>query len=225
MKGWGAGGPTGLSFLSFRRRLERRSRSVAGPRLISLVLSIFLAGAALPWPGPAQAQVLYEKRGSGGTVFSDTPLPGGRPARVPPDNAVPAPAPPALAPLPPAAPGKDADAPRPFAYSAFAIVYPENAGSASANTAAFAVRLRIEPPLRLDLGHTVALRLDGQPVPGRYTREDLVLPPEAFGDTVALNRRYRLEASILDRDGRVLISASPVDFYLRLPPPLRQPRR
>lgn len=224
MKGWGAGGPTGLSFLSFRRRLERRSRLVAGPCLISLVLPIFLAGAALPWSGPAQAQVLYEKRGPGGTVFSDTPLPGSRPARVPPDNAVPAPAAPAQAP-PSAAPVKDADAARPFAYSAFAIVYPENAGSASANTAAFTVRLRIEPPLRLDLGHTVALRLDGQPVPGRYTQEELVLPPEAFGDTVALNRRYRLDASIQDRAGRVLISASPVDFYLRLPPPLRQPRR
>lgn len=204
--------------------MQRRSTTWSGARRAGLVVAIALSLTA----GNVSSQVLYEKRGPDGPVFSDAPLPGGRPAAVPADNTMAAPVksrspapPPSLDAIPDAA----REQARPFRYSSFAIVYPENAGSASANTAAFMVRVRIEPPLRLDLGHAMAIRLNGQPLPGRYTQEDFVLPPEAFGDTVSLNQRYRLEASIVDAQGVALISAAPVDFYLRLAPRLPRPSR
>lgn len=162
--------------------------------------------------GGAQAQTVYRSPGASGPLYSDTPTPEGRPVDLPPPNIAQPP------PRPPPAPNQtpaEKSAPQAEAYRSFRIIQPEDMGSAAANTANFEVRVAVEPPLQTRFGHAFVISLNGRPVGKRYFFNEMLVPPEFFGDTIEVNQRFRLEASIVDRDGKVLMTAKPVDFTMR----------
>lgn len=174
------------------------------------------------YPVSAQAETIYKSPGSNGPVYSDTQTPGGRAIDLPPPNialppATPPPAPKAAETEQPAVP------PQAERYRDFRIVYPEDMGSAAANTAAFEVRVAVEPPLQTDFGHAFMVTLNGKPVGKRYFFTEMLIPPEFFGDSIRVNESFRAEASIVDREGNVVMSAKPVDFTMRHVP--LSPRR
>jgi hypothetical protein len=59
------------------------------------------------------------------------------------------------------------------------------------------------------------VKLNGKTVDRRYTATEMMIPPEFFGDGIRVNERFRLEVAIVDREGRVLVEAAPVDFRMR----------
>ncbi len=182
------------------------------------------------------AQTIYEQHGKDGSViFSDQKLPGSVPAELPPEN----PAPPAPPPPPGALPAtgaasgagdavksreeKKEDAALP--YLSFRITKPEDNGSAWANTAAFDVRVAVDPPLQIGLGHAFMVRINGQDVQARFTATEFLIPPEFFsGNAVVFNQRYQLDARIVDINGNTLVTAEPVSFYLRRHTILNRPK-
>ena len=181
-----------------------------------------------------QAQDVYVTDGKNGPLYSDRPLPGAREVALPPINVAPSPPAAATPALPPVAgdtPAARAAAPPP--YRSLAIVWPENEGSVLANTAIFEVRLTVDPPLRLGDGHAFAVRINGRAVEQRFTASEFMIPPEFWGDTLPTpNQLMQLDARIVDGDGREIVSATPVRFYLRhatryIPPrpPPRSPAR
>ncbi len=192
------------------------------PRRSSALLAILLV------VGMASAQTVYEsKSSSGAKVFSDRPAPGSKPVELKPLNVVePIPVSPQAAPAPAAAPaGERRDAPVVVRYKSFAITSPEPNGSVSANTATFEVRVAIDPPLQIEKGHAFVLRMDGRNVPGRYTATEMMVPPEFFGDVVPAGaQQHVMEAAVVDVDGAVVTSATPVSFQTRFVNVLQRPR-
>ena len=190
--------------------------------------------SSLLFAAVAQAQDVYVTDGKNGPLYSDRPLPGAREVALPPLNVAPSPAatpPPALPPVAGDAPASRDAAPP--AYRSFAIVWPENEGSVLANTAVFEVRLAVDPPLRLGDGHAFAVRVNGRAVEQRFTASEFMIPPEFWGDTLPPpNQSMQLDARVVDGDGREIVSATPVRFYLRhatlyippRPPPRLPPR-
>lgn len=178
-------------------------------------MSMGVGLAALLCCGAVSAQTVYESKQGGSTMYSDRPLPGGRPVELKPLNVIesaPAP-PPAAAPAPDAAEKDDAAPPK---YRSFAVTYPESGGSVLAN-AVFEVRVSIDPPLQIAKGHAFTLRFDGRSVPGRFTTTEMVVPPEFFGDTLAVGtQQHVLDAAVVDARGTVLTTAAPVGFYSRM---------
>jgi hypothetical protein len=172
------------------------------------ILTVLLLGLATG----VSAQVYRWVAPDGTVQYSDQPQPGATPVEVAPAQTMPAP-PPTLRRAAPAP--KPADS-RPL-YARFAVVSPGEQESVRANDGNVTISLAIEPPLLP--GSRIVVLLDGQPVasPGA----DLTIP------LTNLDRgTHRLEASVLDGGGNVLISAGPVTFHVlrvHLPPPRPQP--
>lgn len=179
----------------------------------------FLALGVLLLAAPAVlAQDVFVTRGAGGSpVFTDQAPPGAKPISLPPLNVI-APIPVTKGALPPERPPGETAVPSPAlpAYRGFAIVFPEDGGSVAANSAIFEVRVAVEPALQLGEGHAIMVSLNGRPVGQRFTASEFMIPPEFWGDTLPpTNQLYQLDATIVDRQGRVLTRASPVTFHVR----------
>lgn len=184
---------------------------------------------ALLMAAAASAQTVYESKSGQGRVFSDRPMTGGRAVDLPPLNvieSVPASPPSAGASAADAAVNGRAPMDRAPEYRRFVIVFPEQGGSVAANNASFEVRLASEPALHLAQGHAFLLRLNGRQVPGRYTGTELMIPPEVF-DAIPPSgvQRQLLEAMIVDGSGRILATATPVEFQTRFVTILQNPHR
>ena len=167
----------------------------------------------------AQAQGIYVSPGPNGPLFSNQPQPGAKEILLPPLTVV-APAkevkvaPPVSGPT--GASERPAAAAAPAAYRSFSIVYPENDGSVLANTAIFEVRVAIDPPLEIGEGHAVVVSVNGHLVEQRFTADEFTLPPELWTATLPPpNQKIQLDASIVDRKGRLLKKAVPVRFFMR----------
>jgi len=170
----------------------------------SLALGLLLCAATLP------AQTVYQTRGANGPVFSDKPQPGAKAIELKPLNVIALP--PAGAGSPAASGSKAANA----AYRSFAITFPENDGSVVANTAVFDVRLALEPALQLAAGHAFTASINGKPVGQRFTASEFTVPAEFWGEDIPPpNQRLQVDAAVVDRDGAVLMQATPIQFYLR----------
>lgn len=170
------------------------------------------------------AQTVYESKGSKGRVYSDQPAPGSKPVELPPLNVIEA------VPVPPPAPKTGVEVASPAAnvplYRSLAVVFPEAGGSVAANYATFEVRVSIDPPLLVGKGHAFSLRLDGRPVPGRFTATEMMVPPEFFGDAMPAGvQRHVLEVSVVDGQGATLLTSAPVDFQTRFVNVLQRPHR
>jgi Domain of unknown function (DUF4124) len=183
---------------------------------------LFVCGLLLA--SGAVAQTVYESKGSKGRVFSDQPMPGGKPVELPPLNIIEA------VPVPPATPKGVVEEAKPApalpAYRSLTVVFPEAGGSVAANYATFEVRVSIDPPLLISKGHAFKLRLDGRPVPGRYTATEMMVPPEFFGDVMPAGvQRHVLEVSVVDEQGGTLLTSAAVDFQTRFVNVLQRPHR
>lgn len=169
----------------------------------------------------AHAETIYKSAGDKGTVYSDTPTPGGHEVNLPPSNIVQPP------PKSPPAP-KEIEAEKVSAqaerYRVFRITQPEDRGSVAATTSAFEVRVAVEPPLQTEFGHAFTLKLNGKPVSKRYLFPEMLIPPEFFGDTIRVPQQFLVEVSIVDSRGNVLMTAKPVEATMRDVLPLL-PRR
>lgn len=164
------------------------------------------------------AQEVFVTRGAGSPVYSDRPQPGAQPLTLPELNvSKPVPVPKAAS----VADKRTQDEARqpvavPPAYRQFSVVSPENDGSVWADNALFELRVVVEPGLQLGEGHAITVRINGRPVGQHFTATEFMIPPEFWGDTLPpANQRHQVDAAIVDRDGRVLMRAAPVTFYLR----------
>ena len=181
----------------------------------SFFATVFML-VALATHGAVQAQGVYVTPGEKGPVFSDKPQPGAKEVTLPPLNVMPPPRETTVpAPAAPAA-GDYAGPATASAYRRFFVAFPENEGSVLANTAVFEVRLAVEPPLQLGEGHAFMVSINGRPVERRFTATEFMIPPEFWGDILPPPNQYmQLDATIVDRDGRVLKDAAPVRFFMR----------
>ncbi|MBI2307842.1 MAG: hypothetical protein HYU78_11135 [Rhodocyclales bacterium] len=173
--------------------------------------------------GLSPAQTVYESKSGQGKVYSDRPVPGAKAVELRPLTVIePLPVAPAAA-----APRDDGGKQRQEAvpaYRSLRVVFPEAGGSVAANNATFEVRVAVDPPLLVEKGHAFALRLDGRPVPGRFTATEMMIPPEFFGEVApAGGQRHVLEVSIVDAGGQSLLTAPPVDFQTRYVTFLQRP--
>lgn len=185
----------------------------------------FLAVVSLLVAAGVLAQPVYESRDASGTrVFTDRPSSGGKPVDLKPLNVVePIPVPPP-SPAAPVAADQRQSAPAP-AYRSLSIVFPEPGGSVGINTATFEIRVAVDPPLQIANGHAFVFRMDGRNIPGRYTSTENMVPPEFFGDVLpAGSQQHVIEASVVDGQGKVVISATPVSFQTRFFTQLQRPR-
>ena len=175
-----------------------------------------------------QAQGIYVTPGAKGPVFSDKPQSGAREVTLQPLNVVapqPASRPAASAPAPGTGDSTMPEFSGP-AYRSFAIVSPEDNGSAAANTALFEVRVAVDPPLQLGAGHAFVVSINGRPVGQRFTATEFIVPPEFWGDTLPpANQSMQLDASIVDAGGEVIKKAKPIRFFMRFVTILNSPRR
>lgn len=175
-----------------------------------------------------QAQGIYVTPGAKGPVFSDKPQSGSREVTLQPLNVVapqPTSRPAASAPLPGTGDSALPELSVP-AYRSFAIVSPEDNGSAAANTALFEVRVAVDPPLQLGAGHAFVVSINGRPVGQRFTATEFIVPPEFWGDTLPpANQSMQLDASIVDAGGQVIKKAKPIRFFMRFLTILNNPRR
>ena len=156
----------------------------------------------------AVAQDVYEKQGKEGPDFSDHPIPGGKPVELAPINTYATP--PALLPMPPEKPQVTAPVP----YESLVISVPENEGSVYTNTGDFDVQWQAVPPLDLQRGDAIIVKLDGSPLQQSFTAAPLHISASdwqrAFGESV----EHRLQLLIINQEGAVLIESAPVKFYM-----------
>ena len=189
----------------------------------SLMKSCWLLIGLVLAATPLAAEEIYVIQGKNGPVFTNKPEAGAKPVGLPALSVVPAVAvpKPAAKPapqeeikeVPPATDEAVADGAN---YQDFHIVQPENGSSVVANTAVFEVRLAVTPALRLGEKHAFVVSINGQTVGQRYTATEFMIPPEFWGDTLPPpNQLMQLDARIVDGDGREIMSAAPVRFYLR----------
>ncbi|MCO6059751.1 DUF4124 domain-containing protein [Pseudomonas sp. MOB-449] len=115
-----------------------------------------LAGLLLVLALPAAAQIYKYTDANGNTVFTNQPPDGAASEKIelPPTNAVQA--------QPPSAPASAADdAAQPATYQLLELTDIPDDESLRANNGTFSVGVKLEP--RLQPGHQLRLRLDGQP--------------------------------------------------------------
>ena len=145
------------------------------------------------------AQV-YKRVGPDGKVyFSDQPAPDAERIEVAPAQSI------HLPPVKPqsSSPGLQGEAAA-GVYSTFAIVSPAGGEGVRANDGNVQVRLQIEPALKP--GHTITVSIDGADIhTGISTTVQLT----------GLSRGgHNLKAWVTDRQGKQLLQAEPVDFYV-----------
>lgn len=193
---------------------------------LALLGSVLLAGPAMA-QSPAQGQTIYETKGPNGPVYSNQPSPGARVVVLPPLNVMDAPPPPPpqavrRAPAAVEAPVRADGAagagkvPQALPYRSLVVVAPANQGGVIGNGGAFEIRLAVDPPLQIGLGHAFAVSIDGRTAGTRYTATEFMIPAEFWGEAPPPpNQPHQLDVAILDREGRILSQAEPVIFHLR----------
>ena len=156
-------------------------------------------------PAIASAQApVYQCQDQSGPVFSDTPCPGGKVMDLPPPNVIDVPKPagqPEV--IQPAAP----------AYTAFSILQPEDQGTVHSNTGEFPVGLSLAPALQD--GNAITVSLDGTQLPTLRTSLQFVITTSEWESAARDAPTHTLTATVVDKSGKRLIAAAPVQFYVR----------
>lgn len=168
------------------------------------LIALLLAASTVSFM--AQAAV-YQSEEDGVPTFSDQPTPGARPLELPPPNVI-QDEPPAEAFTP--APDNDAAPP----YNSLVITSPADQDSVYTNTGAFEAKVQVDPPLRIDRGDTIRLKLDGVLLPQSYTSADVSITDTDWQSAASADTtEHTLAAAILDSQGKLLIESAPVRFY------------
>jgi len=164
-------------------------------------IAFLLLLSVLPLMGRAQ---IYQCPGQDGPIFSDTACPGGRSLDLGPPNVIDS----GTTPPQPSA----GEPPPPSLYTAFSILTPQNEETIHSNTGEFSVSLGLTPGLQG--GNAISVSLDGTQLPTlRYSLQFDVTQAE-WESAAAANVQHTLAASVVDRGGATLITASPVQFYV-----------
>jgi hypothetical protein len=153
----------------------------------------------------AAAQPVYESRDRSGPVFSDMPTTGAREMHLPPANVM---DPPVATPLPAPPP---ATAP---AYASLQIMQPEDDGTVHSNTGQFSIALTLEPPLQLERGDAIAVRLDGTVLADKRTTLQFDVTADEWQMAARDQVEHTVEVAVVDRSGNALLVAAPVRFYV-----------
>lgn len=156
----------------------------------------------------AAAQPVYESRDRDGPVFSDTPSPGAREMHLPPVDVMDRT--PALPPAPSGPPAAAASA-----YARLQIMQPEDGGTVHSNTGQFSIALVLEPPLQLERGDAVAVRLDGTVLAQRRTTLQFDVTADEWQMAARDQVEHSVEVAVVDRAGNALLVAAPVRFYVQ----------
>jgi hypothetical protein len=178
-----------------------------GHRLGGIAIALSLL-CLVPAGTPLQAATVYKCVDEQGRVeYSNLPCPGGVRMDIP--TAAPAPGE-----TPAAAGGAKKPAPPaqkpPFAgYSQFAITSPQGAELVrdSSGSGTVAVEIAIVPGLRTDLGHSIAVFLDGTETGRRFSGPQFLLAGLDAGT-------HTLRAAVMGADGSEIVSTETVTFGL-----------
>jgi len=151
---------------------------------------------------PAFAAVYKSVDEEGNVIYSDQPRPGAERLKVP---AVPTYT---AAPLPPSSAKAPAAKAEPPTYTEAAIVQPSHDSTVRNNAGIVVISVLLEPALRTDLGHKIALSMDGNPLgePGASMAIQL--------DNVDRGT-HTLQISVVDDAGTVLASSEPTTFHMK----------
>ena len=163
-----------------------------------------IALGALWSAAAAQAQIYESKDKSGAPVFSDTPSPGSKDVTLPAPNISDAPM-----------PSVQRQAPATPAYSELSIVSPSLGGTLHTNTGEFDVKVNLSPALNSNRGDRFVVKLDGTTLPGRYTSPTIEVTSQDFAAAATENVQHQLDVSVVDKNGKILIAASPLTFYIQ----------
>ena len=180
-------------------------------------LTVFLFALGLgAYVYAAEGEVYRSKDANGATVFSDAPSAGAEKIELRPTPTFPG-TPPAEPTQPQAAP---ADA-GPM-YDLVAITSPGNEETLHSAEGPVQVSVTVQPQLRTQAGHRVALNFDGKPVGPPKPDTVFVIKDVERGE-------HTLQAAVVGRDGKPLAESAPVTFYMYqhsklFPPPVVNPQ-
>lgn len=167
--------------------------------------TVWLTLAALMLWSVAVVGQVYESKDKGGApVFSDRPSEGSKKVDMPAPNVVAPQDRPASSPLPAAKPA--------FSYARLTIFAPTEQTTIHSNSGAFDVQLSVDPDLRK--GDAFMLTLDGNALPNRYASANIGLTAQDYAAAAANTHEHTLSAAIVDANGKVMIKANPVRFYV-----------
>lgn len=159
----------------------------------------------LPWliaPSPALAAKVYKWTDpQGNVIYSDSPRPGAIEMDVPTEPAGIVPVPPEKFP-----PKSDSNAD----YGALIIVSPANGAVLDDPEGNVSVSLVLEPALNARRGDSIRLRLDGRQLSASYTDSEIGIANVERGE-------HLLQADVVNRTGKVLITSAPVNFVQQRP--------
>ena len=153
-------------------------------------------------PAIAVAQTVYESKDKEGPVFSDTPTPGAQPLDLPPESVIDTTTPTQQS-------GNQA---APSAYTAIAILSPNDQGTVHTNTGEFQVKLALTPALQGD--NAISVSLDGTTLPKLRNSLQFNITSDEWNSAAKNNVLHELEIAVLDGSGNTLITADPVKFYV-----------
>jgi len=166
------------------------------------VIAIVLAASS--GTAAAQAQIYESKEKSGVPVYSDVPSPGSKAVTMPPPNISDAPM-----------PSVQVQKPAPSnAYSQLSIVSPAPEGTVHTNTGEFKISVNVDPALNSQRGDRFLVKLDGTTLPQRYASTTIDITTQDFAGAASQTTEHRLEVTVVDAAGKVLIAATPVKFYV-----------
>lgn len=155
------------------------------------------------------AEVYRWKDEDGNLIFSDSPQPGAEKIELKETTVVPALTPPRRTERKPAAPATSA-------YTAISITQP-GAEETLRNMPTIQFAASLSPPLRTGRGHRVQFFLDGNATGKPLSSTTLTLDNVPRGE-------HRVEAAVIDADGRELLRSEPRTFFvhqtsIQHPPP------
>lgn len=151
---------------------------------------------------PAQAEVYQTRDEQGNVIYTDVPPKEGAPSvKLPPVNVFEAP---------------DLEFPRKtsastageFKYQKLEITAPQNNETIFINTANISIRISLLPAINRAAGHRLEILWDGQVL----TQNQL-----SYQIDEADRGEHVIEAQVVDKDGGVLISATPVTVHVKQP--------
>lgn len=149
----------------------------------------------------AQAEIYKTKNEAGEWAYSDTPSPDAERMKLPPLST--------YTPVPIAAPSAPASDPADASdtYESMVFVEPKDDATIRDNQGTVLASVRLEPLLKGDKGHKIQFYLDGSPHGTPVTNSNLALKNIGRG-------AHSLGARVLNADGKPLLSADPVSFFL-----------
>lgn len=99
-------------------------------------------------------------------------------------------------------------------YKALAISSPENGGTVHTNTGAFDARIQATPALRQ--GDRIRVTLDGTPLQRGFGSTSIRVTENDWQAAASAGKdMHTLRATIVDKNGAVLVESPAVSFYAR----------